>query len=80
MGKFHLFFTELSACHMFQDKTLVYINGFLLNLICALVLWQSVTGLLMGKFDLFLTELSASHKSEFWFSNNSLSKYQWFVH
>ena len=31
----------------------------------------------MGKFGRFLTELSAGHMSEFWFSNNSLNKYQW---
>ena len=31
----------------------------------------------MGKFPQFLTELSAYHKTLFFFTDDSLSKYQW---
>ena len=34
-------------------KTLVNLNGFSLNLVCALILWRSALGLLMGRFCLF---------------------------
>ena len=54
MGKFRQFLTELSSCNMsvfsFPDN---YINGFLPNLVCALILWRSGLGLLMSKFCLF---------------------------
>ena len=45
----------------FQMITLVNINGFSPNLVCALILilWRSGLGLLMGKFHQYLTELSA---------------------
>ena len=50
--------------------TLVNINGFSPNLVCALILWRSALGFLMGKFGLFLT-------SVFYFQDNNLSKPQW---
>ena len=43
----------------FRTITLVNINGFSPNLVCALMLWKSGLGLLIGKFRQFLTELSA---------------------
>ena len=61
----------------FWTITLVNIDGFSPNLVCALILWRSALGLLMGKFYLFLTELSASNTSIFYFEDNNLSKSQW---
>ena len=43
----------------FQMITLVNINGFSPNLVCALIFWRSGLGLVMGKFRQFLMELSA---------------------
>ena len=59
----------------FLTITSVNINGFLRNLVCALILWGSGLGLLIGKFSELLTELSASKMSIF-FSDNNFSKYQ----
>ena len=47
----HLVFVSIWCC--------VNINGFLLNLVCALMLCRSGLGLLMGKLRQLLTELSA---------------------
>ena len=58
--------------------TLVNINGFSPNLVCALIIWWSALGLLMGKFHQFLTALSAPDpRSLFSFLNNNFSKFQW---
>ena len=61
----------------FPDDNAVNINGFSLNLVCALILWKSGLGLFSGKFLQFLTELSAHHTSTFWFPHNNVNKYQW---
>ena len=58
----------------FQTMTLVNINGFSPNLICALILWRYALGLLIAKFRPFLTELSACNTSLFYFQDNNLSK------
>ena len=42
-----------------DDNLRVNINGFSPNLVCALILWRSGSGLLMSKIRQFLTELSA---------------------
>ena len=60
----------------FQMITLVNINGFSPNLVCALILWRSGLGLLMGKFRQFLTELSARDTPIFSFLDYNLSKLQ----
>ena len=52
------------------------VNGFLPNLVCALILWRSGLGLLMDKFRQFLTELPAHGISLFSFKDNNLSKSQ----
>ena len=57
--------------------TLVNINGYSPNLVCALVLWRPGFGLLMGKFLQFLTELSAHNTFIFSFLDDNFSKYQW---
>ena len=57
--------------------TLVSVNGFFPNLVCALILWRSDLGLLMGKFRQFLTELSARYMSVFSFLDDNFSKCQW---
>ena len=72
MGKFRLFFdkSNLSAIRLyfhFQMITLVNVNGFSSNLVCALILWRPDLGLLMGKFHQFLTGLSARDTSVFHF-------------
>ena len=41
--------------------TLININGFSPNLVCALILWRSALELLMGKFHQFLTEICLQH-------------------
>ena len=80
-SQFRQFLTELSACNMlyshFQMITLININGFSPNLVCALILWRPGLGLLKGKFHQFLTELSASNMSVFSFMNDNFSNYQW---
>ena len=43
----------------FQTIPSVNVSVFSPNLVCALILWQSSTGLLMGEISQFLTELSA---------------------
>ena len=43
----------------FRMITSVNINGFLPDLVCALVLWKSCLGLVMGKFRQIFKELSA---------------------
>ena len=46
----------LPAIHLyfhFWTITLVHINGFSPNLVCALILWTSAFGLLMRKFHPF---------------------------
>ena len=82
MDKFRQFLTEVCAGDMsyfyFWTITLVNINGFSPNLVCALILWTSALELLMGKIRPFFTEfLYALHSSIFSFLNNNLSKYQW---
>ena len=47
------------------------------NVGCALILWRSVSELLMDKVRQFLTELSARDISVFSFQDNKLSKFQW---
>ena len=56
----------------FWTITLVNINGFSPNLVCALKLWTFALGLLMGKFLPLLTELSAHKTSIFYFQDNNL--------
>ena len=65
-------------CH-FRTTTSVHDNGFLPNLVCALILWRSGLGSLMGKFWQFLTslQLSACDTSIFSFPDDNFSKYQW---
>ena len=58
----------------FRMITSVNINGFSLNLVCALILWISGLGLLMAKFCQIFTELSARDTSIFSFPDNNLSK------
>ena len=41
----------------FRVITLVNINGFSPNLVCAVILWRSAFGLLKGKFRQFLTRV-----------------------
>ena len=60
---------------LFPDGTLVNINVFSRDLVCALILWTF--GLLLGKFRQFLTELSARNTSVFKFQDNKLSRSQW---
>ena len=43
----------------FPTITLVTVNEFSPNLVCALILWRSAFRLLKGKLRKFLTELSA---------------------
>ena len=58
----------------FQDDNLSKnINGFLSNLVCALILWRPGSGLLTGKFCHFFTELPAQVMPLFSFPNNNLS-------
>ena len=63
MGKFRQILTELSAQYKpifsFPDDNLSKPQWISPNLICALILWRSVLGLLVGKFRQILTELSA---------------------
>ena len=42
----------------FWTITLVNVNGFSPNLVCALIFWTFALGLLTGKFHQFLTALS----------------------
>ena len=58
------------------DRTLVNINTFSPNLVCAWILWWSALGLLIGKFHLFWQSyLSATH---LYFSFRAIaSKSQW---
>ena len=53
MGKFRKFFTTTDPYFHLRMITIVIIDGFLPNLVCALILWRSALGLLMGKFCLF---------------------------
>ena len=59
MGKFRRFLKALLARDMpvflLPDDNLSNTNGFLPNLVCALILWSSSLRLLMGKFCQFLT-------------------------
>ena len=55
--------------------TLVNINGFSPNWVCALILWRPSLGLLMGEFCLFLTELSAHDTSVFSFLNDNFFQF-----
>ena len=54
--------------------TLVNINGFSPNLVCALIFRRSGLGLLMGKFRQIFTELSARGTPIFSFPDNNFSK------
>ena len=66
MGKFRSFFSYLPALHQyfsFRTITLVNLNGFSPNLICALILWRSALRLLSGKFRQFLTVICLLHDS-----------------
>ena len=81
MGKFLQILTKLSAgdTHIFSfpdDNLSKNSNGFLPNLVCALILWRSTLVLLMGKFRQILTQLSARDTSIFSFLDNNLSKCQ----
>ena len=58
----------------FRMITLVNINGFSPNLVCALMMWRSGLGLLMGKFRKIFTELSAQDMPIFSFPDDNLSK------
>ena len=63
MGEFRQFLTDLSAhdrsIFHFWMVTLVNVNRFSPNLVCALIFWRSALGLLIGKVRQFLTRLSA---------------------
>ena len=56
--------------------TLVNVNGFSPNLVCALILWTSAFRLQMEEVRPFLTKLSARSTSIFYFQDNYLSKFQ----
>ena len=58
----------------FRMITLVNINGFSPNLVCALILWISGFGLLTGRFHQIFTELSAQDTSIFLFLDDNLNK------
>ena len=63
----------LSMCpsvRIFRMITWININGFSLNLVCALILWRSGLGLLIGEFHQFLT-LSACDTSVLLFPSKS---------
>ena len=45
----------------FRTITLVNVNGFSPNLVCALIFWRSALELLMGKFCQFLTVICLQH-------------------
>ena len=64
------------SVNRFQMITLVNINGFSPNLVCALILWRSGLGLLIGKFRQILTDLSARGTPIFSFLVDNLSKCQ----
>ena len=61
----------------FRMITWVNINGFLPNLMYALILWRSGLGLLMGKFRQCFTEFSARDTPIFSFPDDNLTKHQW---
>ena len=50
---------RLSDHFLFRIITIVNIDGFSPNFVCALILWRSGLGLLMGKFHQIFMELSA---------------------
>ena len=57
---------QISSCatdpyFYFRMITLVNINGFSPNLVCALILWRSSLGMLIGKFREFLTDICLGH-------------------
>ena len=58
--------------------TLVNVNRFSLNLVCALILKRSGLGLLMGKCRQILTKLSARDTPIFSFPDDNLGKSQGF--
>ena len=60
----------------FRMITLVNINGFSPNLVCALILLRSGSGLLMGKFRQILTELPARDTPIFSLSDDNFCKCQ----
>ena len=60
----------------FRVITWVNINGFLPNLVCALILWRSCLGLLIGKCHQILTELFARDATIFSFPDDNLIKRQ----
>ena len=62
---------EIHQFFHFWMINLVNMNGFSLNLVCALILWKSGFGLLIGKFRQLLTELSACDTSVFSFPDNN---------
>ena len=53
----------------FWTITLVNINAFSPNLVCALILWSSALGLLICKFCLFLTDYPSCSMDNDHFSN-----------
>ena len=61
----------------FRMITLVNINGFSSNLVCALIFWRSGLEWLMGKFRQILTELSARDTPIFSFPDDNFSQHQW---
>ena len=67
--------TTVHPYFCFQMITWLNVNGFSLNLVCALILWRSGLGLLIGKFRKFFNYLPTT--SIFSFPDNNLSKYQW---
>ena len=58
----------------FRMITWVNINWFSPNLVCALILWISGSGLLMGQFRQMFTELSAKDMPILSFPDDNLSK------
>ena len=46
----HPSFVHLSVFLFPDDKREYILNGFSLNLVCTLILWRAILGLLMAKF------------------------------
>ena len=81
MGEFRQFLTDLSAhdrsIFHFWMVTLVNVNRFSPNLVCALIFWRSALGLLIGKVRQFLTQLSARDTSVFSILDDNFTKCLW---
>ena len=67
--------TPLYFC--LQMISLANVNGFLPNLLCALILWRSDVGLLMGKVLSIFDRSYLPATSLVSFTGNNFSKYHW---